>query len=1060
MKKKKFILIIFLLFITNIIPVSAIFESFGEGIGSSSNGGGSTGATLGDWYLLRGMGLKVSLVKFTNNSLDLVSYYYIMGNPTSDYNMFMRSSGGDYNVAGAGAVYGSIGSSYTATPLKAPVVTTTFSSSKGTWFASSGAMYNILVTQKLKPNLTEDKIYDMLYNLLVSSNYTKNSNNLPSEINKYNFSNVNDVKDLFTNTTKAVDASTLSDYRLIIEPIYAFRNTNNINQHRFATLKTVAVTNLTTTSKSERYGGIGLGANRKLTTNFRSCNSEKNAPVNCNDDSEAGMTSVISGLGYFIVTITTTQRKCDPATECCYNKNGIYKIGYKNVDQNHYRCLISTRAGENCPINQTVSCKVEIITDCSDSVDAAICDSSDPENESGTHVVFYENSNLSSCTLDNSKNSGFTLLKTDYCSVACKDDINAYLPTYRTNIAAGTYFDLTYYTSGLKELAPTLSINRTCVTSKIDHSKFESDLESYAQNTLIPAYNYWQDMLDIYNFLNKSGDYSTTKHGENTAQYTTCTKSNCEGDNCEVPYTYYEWSLYSHEAKNDSNNDYDGDSDTYYPSKSVCDIEKDGTKYSKAESDAQKTYKDKESAARETYIQALKTYNNIVANYNKCYNWTNETNNVSYETSGTDLEEIYKLKTGTANNTEKYDLTFHPDVTFDYTDDSNVFGNNFTYRYNNADIVAYKTSYDGSDDSVLNSSNKVNLNGSHARPLTDLIYWNNSIQNDSTYSSVNTSTSLTQGEKQDNNCTKSGSNCKTIYLYDCTGDNCDEANTYALSINTRDYIKRTETVTYEYHLPRVVSQIPTGKVKNAGSYVSFNNNVARNQLLLDAESVPINIKTEAGTYEYSLKIENIEDDVRRVANSTNDNFKERFNGETGNGALNSGNAYVCTYGIVNDIYEPSNDRDLFFYRVIDMYDINPNAPIGRELGYNWTTSFAYQIQNRMKEEDNNYQELTNNSETDKFSFRLTPVMMRQIREYNATKNSSWNGGYADWELRCEDNGKNDYYCYSNFLKCLTSSGHPEAGFSSCSNVFNSYSYTYTDIDLNRNRGILKSKVGG
>lgn len=554
-----------------------------------------------------------------------------------------------------------------------------------------------------------------------------------------------------------------------------------------------------------------------------------------------------------------------------------------------------------------------------------------------------------------------------------------------------------------------------------------------------------------------------------------------EGSCSEETYTIYKWDIYKRNALNYTSNNYSGENDTYYSS-SHCGSK--SSTYSTSLANARSTYKTKETNARATYKQALNYYNSIIANYNMCYNWTNETNNVSYETSGTDLKETYKLKTGTANFTNSYSLKFSPDVTFDYTDKSNVFGNNYTYKYNayNGDIEAYAISYNGSDDSKLNNDNKTNswysgtisggtktLHSYYASPLTNLIYWNNSTQSNENYSSVNPITSLTESEKENNNCTKSGSNCKTIKLYNCTGNNCNNSNTYELSINTRDYIKRTEELTYEYHLPRVITKIPDGSVKNAGSYLSFNSNyLSYNYLLLDEESVPININTESGVKNYTITIENIEDGVRQVIDSANDNFKERFNGVDASSkkALNSDGTtssarYVCTYEVVNDIYDPNAKKDLFFYRVIDMNDINPNASIGRELGYNWTTPYAYEIQDKMKDEDNNYQYLTNDRETDKFSFRLTPTMMSAIREYNAERNSRSLGGYADWELYCKDNGEKDYYCYSNFLKCLTSSGHSnETGFYYCDNLFNSYSHTYTDIDLNKNRGILKSKVGG
>ena len=656
---------------------------------------------------------------------------------------------------------------------------------------------------------------------------------------------------------------------------------------------------------------------------------------------------------------------------------------------------------------------------CEDDVVSAVCESDD----TGTNVVFHENDDLKTCTLPKGTSSGFTIVETSetqnasgksYCEVACKENIDIELPGEK-EAAAGQYFVLDNY-------IPKISANRTCVTSEIDYSSFDEDLKSYEDEDNLPRkYNNYQDYLDIYQTLS----------GEITASGPeTCTYQEADGtmivDGVKVTkyvtktdtYDWENWIIYDHDAINYSSNDYGGETG-HYVSPNKCGITGDES-YESAFSRTKSEYKSLTQSAKNIYESTLKDYQKTINAYNTCFSWTDVTSNAKLSGGG-GLSSTYKLSVASSTVRNNYRYTFEPTVTFDYPDrDGKIFPVAYTYDYDK-DV----------DKDGFNITNN---------------YWQEGASIDNSYTTGGTKTNGEQAK---------GLNSNSRMLLSCSGTTCGSPSVSSY-FYTSSYLRRDESVTYTYHLPKVYTNVPDGTVTT--SKVS-----GKTQLELENEAVPININTIGGTYDYYISVTDLKDDLRKSKENKNpdDNFEERFIGTSGSGgALNAGEQYVCQYNVINDVYLPEEKEFNFFYRTVDLRNVNPN---NRTLGYNWSDAKAQTVIERMKESVD-YQVLTKSEDRDKFSFTLTPVIMKQIRKYNSNRIN----GYADWDLACYDynDSKNGYHCYSTFLTCLASGGQinsPGDG-TSCSNIFDNVLEGYNKIqdydksELDKNRDILINKM--
>lgn len=533
---------------------------------------------------------------------------------------------------------------------------------------------------------------------------------------------------------------------------------------------------------------------------------------------------------------------------------------------------------------------------------------------------------------------------------------------------------------------------------------------------------------------NSSGIGEVVK-GTDTCTYTTGTAPNLVSHT--ATYNWENWVIYKYDAINYSRNNY-AVRTGYYESTTACSGT--GITYDTAVGQEISKYSGRTSSTFGTYINDYDDYRETINTYNLCFNWTDPTDNAGrtgYNSHAKGSEP--RIQKGRANNYEDYYYKFKPEVSFDYPDnygrggmDAAVFPVVYTYDYNK-DV-----------------QNGIGI-GVGTYPKTKSTYWGKGEETDVLYSG---------GSSIDNKSPSAkGLNTTNRTVLDCNGETCSTSQTVDFEFYDSSYMRRDETATYEYHLPQIYTKVPSG-------IVSTDERLERNAtwLALDKEAVPININTPAGDYEYTItikKLVNEEDgDIRFTKHSNNpdDNFEDRFNGATGNGALNAGSDYICNYNVKNDVYIPDPSKYNFFYRTIDPYDINP---LNRTLGYNWSDSRGQQVQDVIAEEEADYQLLTSK---DKFEFTLTSSLMKKLREYNKTKNNTSDGAYADWDMVCDDYDQGGYHCYSNVLSCIASAGTvPQAGTGlNCSELSDALAdyREYSDYDLgelNANRSALIAK---
>lgn len=703
----------------------------------------------------------------------------------------------------------------------------------------------------------------------------------------------------------------------------------------------------------------------------------------------------------------------------------------------------------------------------------------------GTKAVFHEDNNLETCTLEKGTSSGFTIVESSetrgYCEVACKEDYDIELPGTKYT-TAGRYFKLDNY-------IPQITAKRTCATTKISYDTFDEDLSNIEPN-IAKNYNNWQDYYDISNGLtgNPGNGSSTCEH---------CYSCDCDDDGCSTccdtySYNYQDWEIYPYSALNYTDNDYPGSSG-HWESSTPCSG--GGTTFETALSSAKTHYRNLAASSKSSYNSNLDTYIDTINKYNACYNWTDKTRNVRKDGDISDISSSLNIDLADAYQRDDYRYSFNPTVTFTYADrERAVFGGTYSYVFEEGDIEEATSYINGATETAID------YNSTDATPSLQVFtdYWDKSGSASGNYSEGATST-------QPGEFTNPDAPYKvTRNVIKCTNHTCS----YADIVSTIDgrtsekssdmietyfyqsaYLKQTETLSYKYHLPRISTSIPNGIVNMLGTYMNFEeDSLDTNHILLEKEAVPVSINTFAGKYPYYIKITNLKDTLRvsKTTNNPDDNLEDRFkeSGVLFNNETDDNSTYVCYYDVVNDTYVPCDGDTCdrvgfnFFYRVIDMSNINP---IGRTLGYNWTTSKANEVIGRMESADRDYQVLINSDNDEsrvKFEFVLTPVKMRSIRNYNMDKSNAGNG-YSDWTLTCndypagDDDDSNGYHCTSEFLSCLAEGGTPEANGDDvlCTDVTGENGdYDAEDLRVNRqnlinimndlDRDVIGSRTGG
>lgn len=654
-------------------------------------------------------------------------------------------------------------------------------------------------------------------------------------------------------------------------------------------------------------------------------------------------------------------------------------------------------------VYQLTVCKSDIKkAQCEDTVEQAVCD------ENGTHAVFHEHKDIKNCTLPKGNNSGFNIVDSQFGQVACKEDLDFYLPGSKET-AAGQYFVLNSY-------IPKVEARRTCATSPVSYTKFDQILKDI-EKPMPKTYNQYRDSLFIYNQITEVKQLPETTRS--------CTGKDPEMENGKPKVDAQGNIIYKSETihvtpleiwvNNPTGPNYgqtgirfnNPEKSEYIPDADLC---KDPPK-SETPDDffdrIKSEWEEKTRRFKDSYDGALEDYHNTILEYNKMFSWTETVVDTVYHRV-TDLQNASYISTTNGYVDTKY--TFKPDVKFTYQDKDSAVFNPTPYQY------------DGKS------------------PSEQKDYWGMDAEPDNYYTSGGAG--ILHDRRPLINCVNGGNTC-----YDTTTIDGDFYHNGA--------IRRDEDIEYEYNLPRVVTTIPDGRV-----YLQGKNTTNKTEILLEEEAVPVNINTPSGTYNYSITFEKFKDELRKSMYSSNqdDNWADEppGKGETRlvqRNVLNTGDMYVCTYRVINDIYLPNEEKFNFFYRVVDTYNINP---LGRTLGYNWVDERAEKVKEVIKEDAVSVTTLK--EEHDKFVYTLDPVTMQEIRKYNAKQDE----GYSDWDLVCSDYDntgvRKGYHCYSHFLSCLVGGDGNGTGLN-CSEVVGTYRNNggYGVDELNQNRDLLIRK---
>ena len=742
------------------------------------------------------------------------------------------------------------------------------------------------------------------------------------------------------------------------------------------------------TVKSASLSGIILSDRAAFEGNFYSSN--KHGRINsAPEDKVCNLRSATSGCGYIVYGIVgEKETKCNPYgdsnSNCCYvSSNG------RNVEYKKSLSGAPFEGGYYCPSNKIDPNTKRCLGGAQMCVQQTTCadtkTSASCNATTGTKAVFHENDNLKTCALDSTTKSGFTIVSSEDTTPSSKSE--GYC-----EVACKDDFDFEFPTKkfalsgtyfNLDEYTPKVSIKRTCVTSKISYATFKNDLDT-ARNNMIAAYNTWQDYKAYYNHTLKI----SLSEGYSD-KYTWTTGGECiEWEPCKPKEGEKTCTGHGPCKKTTPIVPHEC-SYTSYAWLDLGYTATNGTTFTKI-GGAEGTqagvdcpsYPDSSSRA---YLQK-QAANNADKKYSSYISAKNKYENI-----------LAKYQKCSSWITEK---TFGIDPSL-------------------------KLVYNDLDSTVFNNKNLTHENTLEKDLTTDMTYWK---ENSTTNDNYTTGGDNTEDSE------------KIIYVQ-CTGTTCTNTLGTEITVLTSAYIKREESISYTYHLPTLYTAIPTGKVyTNKSSLKSY--------ITLEEDAVPINVKTSKGTYNYTIQVSNLIDTVRKNAKNKNiDNFESRFtNSKVISGKGTNGNSYICDYKVENDIYNPSTGKNMFFYRPVEIADINP---LGRTLGYNWTDSRAETVKSNMETTGNNYVELTQGSR-DKFEFTLTPSVMKAIRTYNVTHD------YGGSNLTCSNADTSNYHCTSAFLNCLASLSTLATSSNLCNNILegrnltNKTDYGYDELQANRN----------
>lgn len=341
MRKK--IIAVFMLFLTiamiciSITPKKVLAEIGTDIGGVQIEDSGNMGTNSMGYNLSLSTILKLSLVDVSGNAPAVKDYLYLVYKNTYYYHVLTNNldKTNEINREGKYHVCGTIeDGKYTSNCIS---IEEKMELIDDAWFASSITWGTNVSAMKIRNKISNKKDFADIVNKL----------SIQELIGGKNF-------DLDNLTNE--DINKLSNYRLIVEPVYAFayESENKPIEYVFATVKGIGKKMITEARTTE---GIGVSmskfaTNIYATTTHGSINQNGNLnPENINSIINGAdyrkyyeeLSDVNSGYGYGIFYIIGG---CDPKNSCCYDKDGQYHQEYFGNTKN-FKCEDGIQ-GEYC----------------------------------------------------------------------------------------------------------------------------------------------------------------------------------------------------------------------------------------------------------------------------------------------------------------------------------------------------------------------------------------------------------------------------------------------------------------------------------------------------------------------------------------------------------------------------------------------------------------------------------------------------------------------------------------------------------------------------------------
>ena len=681
----------------------------------------------------------------------------------------------------------------------------------------------------------------------------------------------------------------------------------------------------------------------------------------------------------------------------------------------------------------------------------------DDTKENGDEVTYYikegiekgtngnaDSLNINKCVMNLSSGevktdlagNTYKLTGNDYCSIACKEDWEFTLPTYKTyggeHVGAEFFVDKygdTVYNRGNTGRYFLLKINkvqgtRTCYTSDIKINKFKTDLEN-ANTEVINAYNAWLYEEAVKKAYDAVTATSQTDYCTRGTQYDTCSctqgSSGCtclmypDGESCSKTEDTRETSSDTYDKKTICSNANDADCKyTCYTSDGVattCTISQQTFGYSTSSNTGGSNCSHADCTI--TGTDADEDFEGAVTNADGSVTYEHGTNAINakkaaYEQAVKNRDAIisaYNQCSTFANN-----YAWNPEIRYNYDETASMSQENKeTLSQNNYfDFIEVFTETDEQycKENANDSNYSCNTyNDAGASQNLQLSIFESCPNGDGTYTLKN--------------CTKNFYNNKNVM----------KKVTHYASYSMKGYWytqNGTGDVLYSPTKKDIPGYTLTGGDSN-GKVFPVNNTSTMNYTYEE---------NYFGMASYRLEFSNIgqfqDGDVtlgRLIGGIDKNGTKSVFaalNKTSDEEGTKDKVIYSCTYGIKekdhcvgvnvdltiesievcpnNDCSRPTsyildpNGSVGFFSRAISLNDLNPND---RTLGGNWRDTKGLATISAI--------ESTGNSAYEKleYSYTLTPTGIASIR------NDS--GNYTEFGMTCDDKG---YKCESDYLKEL------------------------------------------